>query len=581
MGWERNGEARGAEPAPARRHRHQLHGPGRGSESAAGRAVLHHPGHRHAPAARRRPEARRHHRASAQPPCLRPSMRPGYRGLRILQPRVSVATSSAAEFCFARIFAGQTTADPYTTAVSDTYQDRFGEGTFTGKGLYDVDAFAAALAGRVPDNALLSHDLFEGVHARAALVTDVEVVDDYPSSVLTHARRQHRWARGDWQILAWLFPFAPTRSGLRRNRLPIMSRWKILDNLRRSQLAPATLTLLLFGWTVLPGSPALWTAIVVAATAFPLYPLAFQAAAGPRAQQPWRTFLRGIREDAGSGIARVVLPITFMASQAYEMTHALVVTLFRLVFTQRRLLEWETAAASAARGAGGGQGNRLASVPGRDGGQPGHRALWPAAGLGRATGSPAGRGAGARPLGRRTLHRLRPEPSPRPERDWSGGPGIPPRRGAQDLGLLRGVHGPRRPRPSGGQLPGGTRAEGGPPDLADQHRHGAALHARGPRPRLHPDPRARRAGRCRAHDDGRAGAPRGAPLQLVRHREPGAARSPVRVDGRQRKPRRERSSPSPRGSARWRARHRRPAPPPMPPTSSRAWRRAPRPSPTR
>ena len=277
-------------------------------------------------------------------------------GYGILQPRVSVATASAAGSRFARIFAGQTTVDPYTTAVSDTYQDLFGEGTFTGKGLYDVDAFAAALAGRVPDNALLSHDLFEGVHARAALVTDVEVVDDYPSSVLTHARRQHRWARGDWQILAWLLPFVPTRSGLRRNRLPIISRWKILDNLRRSQLAPATLTLLLFGWTVLPGSPVLWTAIVVAATAFPLYPLAFQAAAGPRAQQPWRTFLRGIREDAGSGIARVVLQITFMASQAYEMTHALVVTLFRLVFTQRRLLEWETAAASAARGAGEGRG---------------------------------------------------------------------------------------------------------------------------------------------------------------------------------------------------------------------------------
>ena len=130
-------------------------------------------------------------------------------GYGILQPRVSVATSSAAGSRFARIFAGQTTVDPYTTAVSDTYQDLFGEGTFTGKGLYDVDAFAAALAGRVPDNALLSHDLFEGLHARAALVTDVEVVDDYPSNVLTHARRQHRWARGDWQILAWLFPSCP------------------------------------------------------------------------------------------------------------------------------------------------------------------------------------------------------------------------------------------------------------------------------------------------------------------------------------------------------------------------------------
>ncbi|MBK9519952.1 MAG: carbohydrate-binding protein [Anaeromyxobacter sp.] len=273
-------------------------------------------------------------------------------GYGILQPRVSVATASAAGSRFARISAGQTTVDPYTTAVSDTYQDLFGEGTFTGKGLYDVDAFAAALAGRVPENALLSHDLFEGLHARAALVTDVEVVDDYPSSVLAHARRQHRWARGDWQILAWLFPWVPTPRGLKRNRLTLISRWKILDNLRRSQLAPATLTLLLAAWTVLPGSPALWTAVVLAATAFPLFPLAFAVASGPAAHQPWRAFLRGVREDALGGLARISLQLTFLAQQAYGMTHALLVTLVRLGFTQRRLLEWETAAASAARGEG-------------------------------------------------------------------------------------------------------------------------------------------------------------------------------------------------------------------------------------
>ncbi|MEY2668515.1 MAG: hypothetical protein RJA59_1153, partial [Pseudomonadota bacterium] len=273
-------------------------------------------------------------------------------GYGILQPRVSVATSSAAGSRFARIFAGQTTVDPYTTAVSDTYQDLFGEGTFTGKGLYDVDAFSAALTGRVPDNALLSHDLFEGLHARAALVTDVEVVDDYPSNVLTHSRRQHRWTRGDWQILAWLLPFVPTRAGLKRNQLPLLSRWKILDNLRRSLLAPATLLLLLAAWTFLPGAPALWTGLVVAAVAFPLLPLALEAAAGPRAQQPWRAFLRGIREDAGNGVARVVLQLAFLANQAYEMAHAVAVTLVRLVFTRRGLLEWETSAASASRGAG-------------------------------------------------------------------------------------------------------------------------------------------------------------------------------------------------------------------------------------
>ena len=136
-------------------------------------------------------------------------------GYGILQPRVSVTMASAAGSLFARIYAGHTGVDPYTTAVSDLYQDLFGEGIFTGKGLYDVDAFAAALENRVPENAVLSHDLFEGLFARTALVSDIEVVDDYPSSVLAHARRQHRWVRGDWQILLWLFPFVPTRDGLR------------------------------------------------------------------------------------------------------------------------------------------------------------------------------------------------------------------------------------------------------------------------------------------------------------------------------------------------------------------------------
>ncbi len=117
-------------------------------------------------------------------------------GYGILQPRIAIATTSAAASRFARVFSGHTGVDPYTTAVSDTYQDLFGEGVFTGKGLYDVDAFMASLEGRVPENSLLSHDLFEGLHARTALVTDVEVVDDYPGNVLAHARRQHRWVRG-------------------------------------------------------------------------------------------------------------------------------------------------------------------------------------------------------------------------------------------------------------------------------------------------------------------------------------------------------------------------------------------------
>ena len=233
-------------------------------------------------------------------------------GYGILQPRVSVTMASAAGSLFARLYAGHTGVDPYTTAVSDTYQDLFGEGIFTGKGLYDVDAFMAALEGRVPENALLSHDLFEGVYARTALVTDVEVVDDYPASVLAHARRQHRWVRGDWQILRWLFPWVPSRSGLKRNRLPLISRWKIFDNLRRSLVPPATVALLLLAWTILPGSPAVWTAAILAAMAFPLYPLLLEAAAGPRPQQPWRGVpprrVEGREDRARPGLAAAHLP---------------------------------------------------------------------------------------------------------------------------------------------------------------------------------------------------------------------------------------------------------------------------------
>jgi cyclic beta-1,2-glucan synthetase len=271
-------------------------------------------------------------------------------GYGILQPRVSVTMASAAGSLFARTYAGHTGVDPYTTAVSDVYQDLFQEGSFTGKGLYDVDAFMASLEGRVPENALLSHDLFEGVFARTALVTDVEVVDDYPSSVLAHARREHRWVRGDWQILWWLFPFVPTRTGVERNRLPLISRWKIFDNLRRSLLAPATIALFLLGWTVLPGGAAVWTTIALASVAFPIGARVVETLAGPVRGQAWSVFVWTAAEDLKTAAARAALQLAFMASRAWEMLHAIAITLVRLGITRHRLLEWETAAASATRG---------------------------------------------------------------------------------------------------------------------------------------------------------------------------------------------------------------------------------------
>jgi cyclic beta-1,2-glucan synthetase len=272
-------------------------------------------------------------------------------GYGILQPRIGVTFLSAGGSLFAQIYSGHTGVDPYTTAVSDTYQDLFNEGIFTGKGLYDVDAFMAALDDAVPENTLLSHDLYEGLHARVALVSDVQLVDDYPSSVLTHARRQHRWVRGDWQILSWLFPIVRSRHGFKRNPLPAIARWKIFDNLRRSLIAPTLLLLLLAGWTVLPGTPWVWTLAAVFVAASQLLPVAAVLLIGPRRSQSAAVFFANLRRDIATSLAQVSLSLTFLAYHAFDSLHAIVVTLVRLV-TRRRLLEWQTAAATSGGAAG-------------------------------------------------------------------------------------------------------------------------------------------------------------------------------------------------------------------------------------
>ena len=274
-------------------------------------------------------------------------------GYGILQPRVSVTMTSAAGSVFARTYAGHTGVDPYTTAVSDVYQDLFDEGSFTGKGLYDVDAFTAALDGRVPENALLSHDLFEGLYARTALVSDVEVVDDYPSSVLAHARRQHRWVRGDWQILWWLLPFVPSRQGVTRNRLPLIARWKIFDNLRRSLSAPSCVIFLLLGWLAFPGRPLVWTAAALAGLCLPVLAGVVRLAASPFGRRrSWQGAMHTAREALASTAARSGLQLAFVAHESWQRMHAIGIALVRLSVTRRGLLEWETMATSTSRGGG-------------------------------------------------------------------------------------------------------------------------------------------------------------------------------------------------------------------------------------
>ena len=171
------------------------------------------------------------------------------RGYGVLQPRVTADLPTGEEgSIYQRIFSSHGGIDPYVMATSDLYQDLFDEGSFTGKGIYDVDAFEAALAGRVPENTMLSHDLFEGVFARAALASDIEVVEDFPSRYDVDIRRRHRWVRGDWQLLPWVFGARGADTG----GMPALGRWKMIDNLRRSLLAPMAMLTLFSGWMMPP-----------------------------------------------------------------------------------------------------------------------------------------------------------------------------------------------------------------------------------------------------------------------------------------------------------------------------------------
>ncbi len=265
-------------------------------------------------------------------------------GYGVLQPRIDVSVVSASRSAFSRIFSGHVGVDPYTTAVSDVYQDLFHEGSYVGKGIYDVDAFDAALAGRVPENRLLSHDLFEGFYARTGLCTDVSLVDDYPSHYLSFAARQHRWIRGDWQIARWVWRTVPDASGRSvLNTLPAIARWKILDNLRRSLLPPALLALLLAGWAVLPGSPMLWTTLALLVLAFPAYVQVARSLGSVAPGVPWREHVRAERDNMVISLRQSFMYTALLAHQSVVALDAVARTLIRLVITRRRLLEWVTA----------------------------------------------------------------------------------------------------------------------------------------------------------------------------------------------------------------------------------------------
>ncbi len=274
-------------------------------------------------------------------------------GHGVLQPRASISLPSTMRSWFAHVFAGESGIDPYTRTVSDVYQDAFEEGSFIGKGIYDLAAFDAATAGRFPDNAILSHDLLEGCYARSGLVSDVLLVEDQPSRYLADVARRHRWMRGDWQILWWALPWVPAPASSKNaagsghvrwvaNPLTALSRWKILDNLRRSMLPASLLILLVTGWLLLPGQAWWWTALVLVLLMFPVALSAIAGLAGRNPETPWWMHLRTwvetvVRGAFVAGAALILLPF-----EAYIASDAACRSLWRMLIGHRHLLAWQT-----------------------------------------------------------------------------------------------------------------------------------------------------------------------------------------------------------------------------------------------
>ena len=264
-------------------------------------------------------------------------------GYTVLQPRVELLPTVKNRTLFAHVMGGDAGFDLYTLAVSDVYQDLFGEGIYVGKGIYDVAAFEHSLGQCVPENALLSHDLFEGIHSRAGLVTDVVLVEDYPTHYLAFSGRLHRWIRGDWQLLPWLLPRVPTAGGAhRRNTLSLLSYWKIVDNLRRSLERPALLLLFLVGWLWRPGSAFVWMAFALGVLWIPFM---FGAMTLARAVASNMGLTAAHETQVSILLARWALALAFLPYEAMLTLDAIVRTLIRLV-RRRSLLEWTTAASA-------------------------------------------------------------------------------------------------------------------------------------------------------------------------------------------------------------------------------------------
>lgn len=261
-------------------------------------------------------------------------------GYGILQPRVAVSLPGANRSRYARLHGSDAGIDPYTQAVSDVYQDGFQEGSFIGKGIYEVDAFEQALKDRFPENRILSHDLLEGCYARSGLLSDVQLYEDYPACYSADVNRRYRWIRGDWQIAQWLLPQVPGLDGaLQKNPLSALSRWKLVDNLRRS-LAPAALTLLfVLGWTVME-SPGFWTVAILGILLIPALATALLNGLRKPGDIRWSQHFAAATHALGQHLAQAVFSIVCLPYEAFFSLDAMIRTIWRMRVTHERLLEW-------------------------------------------------------------------------------------------------------------------------------------------------------------------------------------------------------------------------------------------------
>lgn len=266
-------------------------------------------------------------------------------GYGLLQPRISVDIVSANASRFARVFAGQGGIDIYTNAVSDIYQDYFGEGIFTGKGIYELEVFQGILRNVIPENSVLSHDLIEGAHVKTGLVTDIELIDGYPSRYNAYSMRQHRWVRGDWQLLQWLFPKVHNAKGeIIENPLSPINKWKIIDNMRRSLVPPSETLLFLLSIWVMPGNSLTWLLLAYIAAVFPLFISFAEVSMVKLSRKANRGAGYGEIERLKRPFLQSLMTLAFLPYQAQLMIDAISRTLVRVLITRKNLLEWVTAA---------------------------------------------------------------------------------------------------------------------------------------------------------------------------------------------------------------------------------------------